>query len=247
MCLPNSLSHWDCRLLCSAFAPCHDWLLLHLMMYRDGRFARHPRFRYSEMRWRALQAGRICVHHHPLDACLTVQELRDMVGAEGAAFSNRVLHFAASLRGTGPYWFKQRSRLIAMVDTLGLPTVFFTHSAADLQWPELAQLIRPENPESRTSCNAALNESPAITDWFFYHRIQQFIKSFYIDVLKVKDYWLQFEWLHRGSPHVQGLAWLSDAQDALSPSASKETHEAFLRYVNSIVSTTNPAVLPDGQ
>ena len=32
--------------------------------------------------------------------------VRDMVGNEGAAFSNRVLHFASSLRGTGPYWFK---------------------------------------------------------------------------------------------------------------------------------------------
>ena len=37
----------------------------HLMMYKDGRFARHPRFRYfalnTEMRWGALQAGNIYV------------------------------------------------------------------------------------------------------------------------------------------------------------------------------------------
>ena len=37
----------------------------HLMMFKDGRFAKHPRFCYfalnTEMRWRALQAGRICV------------------------------------------------------------------------------------------------------------------------------------------------------------------------------------------
>ena len=64
-----------------------------------------------------------------------------MIGREGEVFSNRVLHYASGLRGTRQYWFKQRSRLIAMVDTLGLPTVFFTHSAADLQWPELARLI----------------------------------------------------------------------------------------------------------
>lgn len=32
-----------------------------------------------------------------------------------------------------------------MVATLGLPTIFFTHSAADLQWPELARLICPDN------------------------------------------------------------------------------------------------------
>ena len=65
----------------------------------------------------------------------SVDELRDMVGT---SFSSRVCHYAGSLRGTRPYWMKQCSCLIAMVDTLGLPTVLFTHSAADLQWPELA-------------------------------------------------------------------------------------------------------------
>ena len=107
----------------------------HLMMYEDRRFSKHPRFRYFalnvEMRWRALQTGRIHIYQHPHDASLSVDELRDMVGREGEAFSNRVLHYAASLRGTRQYWFKQRSRLISMVDTLGLPTVFFIHSAAD--------------------------------------------------------------------------------------------------------------------
>ena len=41
----------------------------YLLMYADGRFARHPRFRYfalnTEMRWRALQAGWIYVRQHP--------------------------------------------------------------------------------------------------------------------------------------------------------------------------------------
>ena len=79
------------------------------------------------MRHCILQNGRIYVHHNPHDDHLSVDEVRDMVGREGAVFSSRVLHFASSLRGTRQYWFKQRSRLIAMVDTLGLPTVFFTH------------------------------------------------------------------------------------------------------------------------
>ena len=41
----------------------------HLIMYDDGRFAKHCRFRYfalnTEMRWRALQTGRIYVHQNP--------------------------------------------------------------------------------------------------------------------------------------------------------------------------------------
>ena len=96
------------------------------------------------------------------------------------------------------------NNVIAVVDTLGLPTVFFTHSAADLQWPELARLICPENPESRSKCNEALVENPAIADWFFYQRITLFLKGVYEDILGVRDYWLRFEWQHRRSPHVHG-------------------------------------------
>ena len=174
-----------------------------------------------------------------------------MVGREGEAFSNRVLHYASSLRGTRQYWFKQRSRLIAMVDTLGLPTVFFTHSAADLQWPELARLICPDNPDSSSSRSKALQENPAIADWFFHHRIQKFINAFYVGVLGATDFWLRFEWQHRGSPHVHGLAWLPDAPNVEQVLASSATgtdaaKEALIQHVDRIVSTTNPAVLPDG-
>ena len=55
----------------------------YLLMYADGRFARHPRFCYftrhphfcyfalnTGMCWRALQAGRIYVRQHPRDAQL---------------------------------------------------------------------------------------------------------------------------------------------------------------------------------
>ena len=54
-----------------------------------------------------------------------------------------------------------------MVDTLGMPTVFFTHSAADGQWPELACLICPDKKDSSTSRSKAVSDNPAIADWFF--------------------------------------------------------------------------------
>lgn len=106
----------------------------------NRRFAKHCRFRYlTEMRWHALQTGRIYVCQNPEDAQLSVDELRDMVGRDGENFSSRVLHYASSLRGTCQYWMQQRRWLIAMVDALGTPTIFFTHSAADFQWPGLDQ------------------------------------------------------------------------------------------------------------
>jgi len=58
-----------------------------------------------------------------------------------------------------------------MVDTLDLPTVFFTHSAADSQWPELACLLCPENEDSSSNRSKVVSDNPAITDCFFSHRI----------------------------------------------------------------------------
>ena len=223
----------------------------HLMMYGDGHFARHARFRYfalnTEMRWRAIQTGRIYVRQNPGDAQLSLDELCDMIGRQGDSFSNRVLHYGTNLRGTKQYWYKQRSNLISMVDTLGLPTIFFTHSAADLQWPELAHLICPD-PTSKVSRAKAVIENPAVADWFFTHRVQKFIDAYYIGVLGATDYWLRFEWQHRGSPHVHGLAWLPNAPDVerLMSHADDAVKDEIIQYADGIVSTINPAVLPDG-
>ena len=135
-----------------------------------------------------------------------------------------------------------------MVDTLGLHIVFFTHSAADLQWPELARLICPDDPDSSSVRKKAVQE---IADWFFYQRIVKFIDVLYTGVLGASDYWFRFEWQHRDSPHVHGLACLPDAPDmnqvlATSEEYSAAAKKALIQYVDKIINTTNPAVLPDG-
>lgn len=62
---------------------------------------------------------------------------------------------------------------------------------------------------------------------------------------------MRFEWQHCGSPHVHGLAWLPDApgvEELLSPPQNipDTVEEEIIRYADGLVSTTNPAVLPDG-
>ena len=102
------------------------------------------------MRHRSLQTGRIYICQNPHDDHLSVDELQDMVGREGEVFSNKVLHFASSLRGTRQYWFKQRSWLIA-IHPWSTNCVLHMHSAADLQWPDLARLICPDDSDSSAS------------------------------------------------------------------------------------------------
>lgn len=36
------------------------------------------------------------------------------------------------------------------------------------------------------------------------------------------DYWVRFEWQHRGSPHIHGLAWLPNAPDVEKLKISSE-------------------------
>ena len=83
------------------------------------------------------------------------------------------------MRGTSQYWMKkQRSRLIAIIDTLlGLPTILFAHSEADLQWSELAGLICPQDPESSSSHSKAVTDNSAVAVWFFHHHIQKFMDA----------------------------------------------------------------------
>ena len=63
----------------------------------------------------------------------------------------------------------------------------------------------------------------------------------------MKDYWLRFEWQHRGSPHVHGLAWLGNAP-LVNQGVVQEVsmQQQIAQYVDKIVSTVNPAILADG-
>ena len=96
--------------------------------------------------------------------------------------------------------------------------------------------------------------NPAVADWFFYHRITKYIDAFYVNVLGVTDYWYRFEWQHRGSPHVHGVAWLPDAPDVeqlLSASTDGDDEvftaaEVITGYADKIVTTMNPAIATDG-
>ena len=118
-----------------------------------------------------------------------------------------------------------------------------------MQWPELAHLICLEDSDSSASRIRAVNDNPAITDWFFCHRVQKFVEAFYIGVLKATDYWLRFEWQHRGVPHVHGVAWLPDAPDIeqlLRTNDNIESVKEIIQYANRVVTTINPAVSSDG-
>jgi len=163
-----------------------------------------------------------------------------MLGNESENFSNHVLHFGSTLHGTCRQ--RQRGRLTAMVDSVGLPTAFFILDAADLQWPELAHLLDFEDPLNGAARSRAVIGNPCMPNWFFYQHIIKFMDAFYMDIMGAKDYWFRFEYQHRGSPHIHGLQDAPDAQNIL-PIDDPAGQEELIKYIDR---TTNPAVLQDG-
>ncbi|XP_065826022.1 uncharacterized protein [Oscarella lobularis] len=201
--------------------------LKHIMRYKDGRFARHPRFRYfalnTMMRWRALETARVFVKQNPSDAALTVEELREMTKTSEKIphFANKVVHFGKSLHGTKQYWNMQKKNLFAMMEKLGSPSCFFTLSAADLHWPEFFNLAAHYSPDKTAEelhaeyrdRNETLNSNPMLADWLFTKRATDYLHNIMANVYCFTDYWARIEYQHRGSAHMHGVGWIRDAPD----------------------------------
>ncbi|KAI3949440.1 hypothetical protein MKX01_000088 [Papaver californicum] len=174
----------------------------HLMKYRDGRFAQDSRFRYfalnSLTRWRALSLGSVYVKNHPQDGELSIQSIRDMVSSKDSRLISRVSYCAKQIQGIRAYCYTRLKELLAMVKQLGPPTIFFTLSAAYLQWPELYAFLDPTGTletldprEQRREKARLLNENPLIASWFFQKRNRPDVSHIAIDE-QVRDVVCQY-------------------------------------------------------
>ena len=54
---------------------------------------------------------------------------------------DRAYSFLKSISGSPPYWQKIFYEVLAMIQTLEIPTWFLTLSAVDMKWPEIIQAI----------------------------------------------------------------------------------------------------------
>jgi ATP-dependent DNA helicase PIF1 len=228
----------------------------HLLKYKDGRFARHTRWRYfalnSQMRWRALQEGKVYVKQSLNGEQLTVEDVQEMVDSD-SHMADKVVRFGESLRGTRQFWNKRRFELTDMVKQLGSQgMIFFTFSAADLHWPELHKLMpRGEHsrnpitePEISKQRRQNLIDNPHIAAWFFEKRFKLFLEKVLIPKWKLEDWWYRFEWQHRGSTHVHGIGKVQGAPiiDWEKMKENEEIMSNVVQYIDSLVTTINPGL-----
>lgn len=146
------------------------------------------------------------------------------------------------------------------IQVLGSPSIFFTLSAADLQWPDLHKHMPEEIPvpagddrAGRRQHTLALNNNPHIAAAYLDKRLQLFMKHFLIPLLGVAHFWYRYEWQEGGSGHIHGFLWLKDAPnadeidwdvlkmpDTVIPPEQEEKMCNFTTFWGDIISATNP-------
>src|SRR5687768_6436051 len=97
--------------------------------------------------------------------------------------------------------------------------------------------------ESETAKQRQQNiiENPHIATWFFNERFEKFLNNVLIPQWDIEDYWYQYEWQHRESVHVHGIAKIRNAP-VIEWNQMKEDENGMkniISYINSIVTTVN--------
>ena len=198
----------------------------HLIKYADNvdgkyhwRFASHPRFPYwalnMKLRHQLITQSSVYLHHHPADANLTVEELRDMVGhLDADSLMQRLQRYTAKVQGSNSYWYQRCSELRTLIEQKGPPTFFWTVSSADNFWPELHKLMPYVEGEeiSHGMRVQAVIDNPHITDWFFSSKLSDWLHHWLYDSLAIgaEWHWYRYEYQARGSTHAHGCAKLSN-------------------------------------
>lgn len=222
-----------------------EWVK-HLINQSDLRFAQDPRFRYfclnTMQRHDACTRGVVFANISHFTG--TVNDLLHEVNTNPSAIK-RLMHIGSGISGTGPYWYKRRTELEAMVLQLGVPTFFLTLSAADLWWPCLVRHFGYDTTgknETQISkdMQKLLSLNPLIANEYFAARVEVFLKLV-CSKFNVNDYWYRVEYQHRGSPHIHGLFWIENAPDVREfHSMSQPQLVEVKKFYDNLVSAWNP-------
>jgi hypothetical protein len=222
----------------------------HLIRYKDGRFARHPRFRYMAfnqvMRHRVSKVSHWLVKKSDVEGQLTVEELKEAVqNIEHNPLLNKIFRYANVLPGTRPYWNNKRHQLEAYARNLDCNMLFNTFSAADMQWfdlqrhmPRFDEYLAGDEQVKKRIVRDNLQNQPHIAAGWLYRRFKLFKQKVLEPLLKYKDDWHRFEWQARGSGHAHGFCWIPEAP--LADMSTPESRASFVQFWSQHITALNP-------
>ncbi|KAI8710750.1 ATP-dependent DNA helicase [Fusarium sp. LHS14.1] len=229
--------------------------LAHAMRWQDGHFARHKTWPFvalnTLLRAQVRKRSNYSVKQHegrrrqPLTRADIEEAMARPDEPEAQALIQSITRQAAVIRGTRPYWYKQRKELEACAYNLGRPGLFVTASAADYHWESLYRHM-PRFQEWKAAPEAArmalsrqlLRDNAHIAAYHFHKRYTLFRTIILKQKFNLTDFWGRYEWQGRGSSHHHGLYWLSGHPDLDSDNG--QSQERFARIWGYHVSAVNP-------
>jgi hypothetical protein len=173
---------------------------------------------------------------------MTVGQLKEaLAGDDGLLLASKIVRCVKAVRGTRPYWYMEGAKLKDMINQIGMPTLFYTLSMADLSWPDLHRLM-PDDPFQQGLTDAEsfqirmrnIANNPHIVSAYLSvkHKCLRETILQHLDLMedtKIADFWFRVEWQAHSSGkhvlvpascsspdnvslgHIHGFLWLTDA------------------------------------
>ena len=203
----------------------------HLLWYRDGRFARHPYFKFIVhnmiLRRQTLEKTSYIVRQQLGEEHLTVADLRQRLEKGDDSVLRKILYFGRTLRGSAQYWSQRSCELISLMNYQinegnGLPSMFTTGSCAEYYFKPLRQLLGRYIKETQgkeidfdcpSNMYSALQENTHVVGHYFDMRTRSYFERVMKPVFDVDAYWYRMEFAKsRGMIHWHGLCWRRDRE-----------------------------------
>ena len=192
------------------------------------------------------------------DANITEDELRLLVEKNDDGLKqliSRMQKFNSNVTGSAAYFYKKRCELEALIDAKGMPTMWFTLSAADNHWVDLHKCMygsdRPlpnlANELAKVKWRRKMTrENPHIVDAYFMKRVQALLDTYYGKTgLELEWSWFRIEYQERGTAHAHGCFRLkcdpgiSDLAQKVLKGRIAEKRLVELGYINGGLNTVS--------
>lgn len=244
---PSGLGDWTRRQEAGKYhtIPLADWGR-HLMRYGDGRFAKHKTFSYFLFNYlrRQQAAANVKVWLKSNDntrGVVDVGDLLEILHGNSNDLLKSCLSFQSTLRGTSSYWKAKHVELASLITYMqhkeSPPLVFFTFSAADMHWYEMAKLLSiPDNINDYTRYSR-IKSTPLLSTWLTDRRFQLFEQHILRTMFNIDEMWVRVEFQSRGSAHFHGLMSLKDAPDLMGMMQNGQ-HKDIIDWVDAHLKVT---------
>ena len=177
----------------------------------------------------------------------TAAQARDQTLLSQYVRKDKAYSFMKNIRGSPPYYQRTFYDSLAMIRQLGIPTWFFTLSAADLKWPDMIQTIARQYGVNYTDDEVAvlsfdeksnwLKRNPVTAARHFHYRLNVFfLKSTAKPLGEIADYAIKIEFQARGPPHAHCVIWVKDA-----PEFGVDNNDDVCDFTDQYVSCKVPA------